>query len=118
MTLPLFQGRVAVVTGGPRGLGAAACRLLAAGGARIAAVSTDAVELQELMEELRWQGASAIGMVADCADPAALAEVRDRVLAELGEPYVVICVDGDSTTVANAFAQVTTLSVAGGSSQL
>jgi 3-oxoacyl-[acyl-carrier protein] reductase len=118
MTLPLFMGRVAVITGGPRGLGAAACRLLAAGGAQIAAISANATELQELLDELRWEGTCAIGVVADCGDPAALAEARDRVVAELGQPYLVICVDGDSSMVAKAFAQVTTLSVAGGSSYL
>jgi NAD(P)-dependent dehydrogenase (short-subunit alcohol dehydrogenase family) len=104
MTVPGFHGQVAVVTGGSRGVGAAACRLLAAGGARVAAVSADGVALQEIVDELHWQGAEAIGVVADCADPAAAAEVRDRVVAELGEPSIVICADHNVDVIAKAFA--------------
>jgi hypothetical protein len=67
-----------------------------------------------------------IGVVADCADPAAVAEIRERIVAELGEPSIVICTDGAGELLAGAFThalalsatrvQVTTLAVAGGSS--
>jgi NAD(P)-dependent dehydrogenase (short-subunit alcohol dehydrogenase family) len=78
-TLPGFPGRVAVVTGGSRGIGAAACRLLVAGGARVAVVGPDPVAVQDLVEELRWMGGVAIGVVADpSSDPSAV--------RELGEP--------------------------------
>jgi 3-oxoacyl-[acyl-carrier protein] reductase len=44
---------VAVVTGGSRSTGAAACRLLAADGARVAAVGLDPIEVQVVVDELR-----------------------------------------------------------------
>ena len=86
MTLPGFTGRVAVVTGGSRGIGAAACRLLVADGARVAAVGLDPVEVQDVIDELRWMGGEAIGVVADCTDPQAVRALRERITGELGEP--------------------------------
>ena len=86
MTLPGFTGRVAVVTGGSRGIGAAACRLLVADGARVAAVGLDPDEVQDVVDELRWMGGEAIGVVADCTDPQAVRALRERITGELGEP--------------------------------
>jgi 3-oxoacyl-[acyl-carrier protein] reductase len=83
-----------VVTGGSRGVGAAACRLLAASGARVAAVARTEGPLQDLVDELRWTGSDAIGVVADCADPDSVAELRDCVEAELGPATVVLAFAG------------------------
>ena len=94
MTFPDFKGRVAVVTGGSRGVGAAACRLLAASGARVATVARTEAPLQELVDELRWIGSDAIGVVADCADPESVTELRDCVEAELGPASVVLAFAG------------------------
>ena len=46
-----LKGKVAVVTGGSRGAGAAACRLLSLNGARVAAVAGDELALQEFQQE-------------------------------------------------------------------
>src|SRR5262249_27566672 len=82
--------------GGSRGVGAAACRLLAANGARVAAVGRDAAALRDVVDELRWMGSDAIGVVADCADPRAVEALRGCVLEELGPPGVVLALAGSS----------------------
>ena len=57
-----------MVLGGADGVGAAVCRLLAARGARIAVIGDDETELQELVDELRWVGADAVGIISTGVD--------------------------------------------------
>jgi 3-oxoacyl-[acyl-carrier protein] reductase len=87
-TFPDLDGKVAVVTGGSRGIGAATCRLLAGNGVRVAAVGRDEAALESVVEDV-WSVGRAIGVPADCTDPVALAALRDRVLDELGEVDIV-----------------------------
>jgi 3-oxoacyl-[acyl-carrier protein] reductase len=83
MSYPDLKGKVAVVTGGSKALGAATCRLLASNGVRVAAVGRDEAALESVVEDI-WSVGHAIGVVADVTDPQALAALRDRVAAELG----------------------------------
>jgi 3-oxoacyl-[acyl-carrier protein] reductase len=65
------------------------CRLLAERGARIAVVGADELMLADLVDELRWGGAEAVGIVTggtDGADAAAMDAVRLSVLGEMGAP--------------------------------
>ncbi|MDG6109005.1 SDR family NAD(P)-dependent oxidoreductase [Dactylosporangium aurantiacum] len=92
-----LKGRVAVVLGGADGVGAAVCRLLAARGARIAVIGDDESELQDLVDELRWVGADAIGVVSAGVDPAS---VHAGVLDEVGPPdllFVLPCTTSAGT---------------------
>jgi 3-oxoacyl-[acyl-carrier protein] reductase len=91
---PDLAGRVAVVTGGSRGIGAATCRLLAANGVRVVAVGRDATPLNALVNEIRWGGGVASAVRADCTDPAALAALRERAVAEYGEVDIVMAFAG------------------------
>jgi NAD(P)-dependent dehydrogenase (short-subunit alcohol dehydrogenase family) len=50
-TYPDLAGKVAVVTGGSGGIGAASCRLLAANGARVAVHGRDEARIQEEWED-------------------------------------------------------------------
>ena len=79
-----LAGRVAVVTGGSRGLGAATCRALAANGAKVAVNGRDRSAIDAVVRQLRDRGADAVPAAADCTDPAALALMRDRVERQLG----------------------------------
>jgi 3-oxoacyl-[acyl-carrier protein] reductase len=65
-TAPL-DGRVAIVTGGSRGIGAAIAGLLAEHGAAVVVSARDATPLQRAVETLEERGASAHGVVADVA---------------------------------------------------
>ena len=85
---PDLAGRVAVVTGGSRGIGAATATLLAANGMRVALVGRDTDALDEVRERLWNAGGRAIAVAADCTDEAALAALAEHVEDELGPPDV------------------------------
>ena len=74
MTGP-FEGEVALVTGGARGIGRATGLKLAAGGADLAVVYLNSHdEAEEVCATARKMGRRAIAIQADVADPASLAE--------------------------------------------
>jgi 3-oxoacyl-[acyl-carrier protein] reductase len=63
---PDLSGKVAVVTGGSRGIGAATALALAANGVAVAVVGRDQSAITTTVEAITSQGASAIGVAADC----------------------------------------------------
>jgi 3-oxoacyl-[acyl-carrier protein] reductase len=64
-TYPDLAGKVAVVTGGSKGIGAATCRMLAANGVRVAVNARTGDAVDALVEELRAGGAEAVGVPGD-----------------------------------------------------
>ena len=71
--------RVAVVTGGSRGIGAATCRLLAARGFDVAfTYRNKAARAQEVTGQIEQAGAAALGIQADITDAGALAMFVER----------------------------------------
>jgi len=83
-TYPDLADRVAVVTGGSRGIGAATCRLLAQNDAKVAVNGRDEAAISSVVEEIRGSGGEAIGVVADVTGFAAVERMRQRVQEELG----------------------------------
>jgi 3-oxoacyl-[acyl-carrier protein] reductase len=83
-TYPDLAGKVAVVTGGSRGLGAATCRALAADHAKVAVNGRDRTAIDAVVAELRADGADAMPAAADCTDAAALEAMRVDVEQQLG----------------------------------
>jgi NAD(P)-dependent dehydrogenase (short-subunit alcohol dehydrogenase family) len=79
-----YQGKVAVVTGGASGIGAAIARRLARAGAAIAVSDVNAVAANALAEELRQSGHRAIGVATDVSDEQAVRSLVDRAVTELG----------------------------------
>ncbi|MFF0492044.1 SDR family NAD(P)-dependent oxidoreductase [Nocardia sp. NPDC004068] len=84
MSRPTADGRVAVVTGGASGMGAAVCRTFAAHGHRTAVLDIDATAAEQLAEELRSAGGAATACGVDVTDRAAVDAALDKVRAEFG----------------------------------
>jgi 3-oxoacyl-[acyl-carrier protein] reductase len=67
VTPPPLGGRIALVTGGSRGIGAAIAALLAEHGAAVVVSGRDADRLQRAVQALQERGATVHGVVADAA---------------------------------------------------
>lgn len=79
-----LANKVAVVTGGSRGIGAATARALAVNGAKVAVNGRDAIAISAVVTEIQTKGGRAIGVAADCTDFSAIEQLRKRVENELG----------------------------------
>ena len=75
-----LQGRVALVTGGSKGLGLACAEMLLAEGAKVAIVSRDQANLDKALAARP----GAVGIAADLVDPAAALRALDAAEAALG----------------------------------
>ncbi len=82
--------RTAIITGAGRGIGAEIARRLASDGFNIAAIDLDEKGLNALTADLRADGHSAIGIVADISDEDAVEAAVARTADELGAPTVVV----------------------------
>jgi 3-oxoacyl-[acyl-carrier protein] reductase len=81
---PDLANKIAVVTGGSRGIGRATCRLLATNRAKVAVSGRDEAAIAAVVSEIQAEGGHAIGVAADCTDASALERLRERVERELG----------------------------------
>jgi 3-oxoacyl-[acyl-carrier protein] reductase len=93
-TFPDLAGKVAVVTGGSKGIGAATCRMLAANGVRVAVNARDQEGIDGLVTALLESGGTAIGVSADCTSFAEIERMRERVETELGPTDVLVAFAG------------------------
>jgi NAD(P)-dependent dehydrogenase (short-subunit alcohol dehydrogenase family) len=84
MTVP--APRVAVVTGAAGGIGAAACRRLAADGFAVACLDVTSDSVAGLAGELP----GALGLAADVRDSASVRQAAARIRAELGPPWLLV----------------------------
>ncbi len=82
--------RVALVTGGSRGLGLAIARALAAEGARIACVARAGEELERAVADLKAQGATAIAAPADVTREAEVASAVRTAAQAWGRLDIVV----------------------------
>ena len=88
----MTEKRVAIVTGGSRGIGAAIVRRLAKDGLHVVAVARSADKLQQVCEEVRAQElpGSAEPVTCDIADPGAWAAAIERIADAHGRLDVLV----------------------------
>ena len=78
------DGKVALITGGGSGIGAAACRTLAREGASVAVVDYRMEAAEAVASELKAGGAKAIAVRADVRVEADMKEAVSRTVSDLG----------------------------------
>jgi len=82
--------RVALVTGGGRGIGRAIVLRLAKDGLRVAVGARTAAQVEETAAAARASGAAALPLAIDVTDPASVADAIERTVSELGPVDVVV----------------------------
>jgi NAD(P)-dependent dehydrogenase (short-subunit alcohol dehydrogenase family) len=86
-----LTGRAAIITGGSKGLGSAMAEGLASAGANVLLTSRHAEEAAETAAQIEADyGTKAIGMAADVTDPAQVAAMTERAIAEFGKIDILI----------------------------
>jgi len=95
-----INGKVALVTGAGRGIGAEICRTLAEDGARIAVNDLFQERADEAAAEIRAAGGEAIGVAGDVTDLASIEAAVSRVESELGPVGILVNNAGIPATTA------------------
>lgn len=94
-----LSGKVALVTGGGRGIGAAVCLALAAEGASVALTwSQSAGKAKSLAKQIRRLGGDAIALQADSGDPAQITALIKEVAATFGQLDILVNNAGNFVT--------------------
>lgn len=88
-----LEGRVALVTGSSRGIGAAIARLFAAEGARVVVHGRDAARVEEVRQSI-----GALGVLADLTDFDQVESMRTAIETEVGPVDVLVANAGGSLT--------------------
>src|SRR3989440_10508345 len=102
-----LDGKVALVTGSSRGIGAAIARLFAQEGAKVAVHSRDAKALAAVQEEIERAGGRAIHVVGDTTKMADLEAMRLRIEQELGPIDILVANAGGSFTPPGPLEEIT-----------
>jgi 3-oxoacyl-[acyl-carrier protein] reductase len=86
-----LKGKVALVTGASKGIGAAIARELAANGAAVAVnYSGSKAEAEKIVAEIKQAGGNAIALQANLADPDAIGPLVDKTVKALGPIDVLV----------------------------
>lgn len=86
-----LKGKVALVTGGSRGLGAAIAEALADQGADVAiSYTASAAKAEAVVEKLKARGVRALAIQADQGDLATAAPLVDQVVAHFGKLDILV----------------------------
>jgi 3-oxoacyl-[acyl-carrier protein] reductase len=84
-----LAGKVAIVTGGSRGIGAATAAALAANGALVAVAGRDEAAMARVTAGITDRGGRAVWLAADCTVPGDLEQLAEAVARQLGPVGIV-----------------------------
>ena len=101
-----LAGKVALVTGGSRGIGAAIAKRLAADGAKVAITyAKDAKAASAVVEAIELSGGKAIAIQADAADAKSVTGAVEKAVADLGRLDVLV--NNAGTAIPKPFEKTT-----------
>jgi 3-oxoacyl-[acyl-carrier protein] reductase len=101
-----LTNRVALVTGGSRGIGAAIAKRLAADGANVAITYTKGADAAaSVVKEIERNGAKAIAIQADATDAGAVEAAVEKTVATLGQLDVLV--NNAGTAIPKKFEETT-----------
>lgn len=83
-------GRVALVTGGAQGIGAAVARRLARGGARVGVLDLSPDAAEAVAKQIADEGGTALALEADVADRPAVEAAVGQLTAEYGGLHILV----------------------------
>ncbi len=85
-----LAGKVAIVTGGGGGIGAASCKMLSAAGAKVVVSDYNLETAQAVAAEIESDGGEAIAIDCDVTNDAALVKLTDETVAKWGRIDVLV----------------------------
>src|ERR1700674_4245476 len=101
-----LEGKIALITGGSRGIGAAIAKRLAADGANVAITYTKGADAAaSVVKELERAGAKAIAIQADAADANASKAAVEKTVAAFGRLDVLV--NNAGTAIPKRFEETT-----------
>jgi len=89
-----ISGRLALVTGGSKGIGRGMADALAKEGCRVILLARDPAALNAAVNDMRGKGYTAHGYTADLRDKAQLLSVLARIRDEHGDPEILVYNNG------------------------
>jgi 7-alpha-hydroxysteroid dehydrogenase len=85
-----LDGRVAIVTGAGKGIGAGCARALAEAGADVVCAARTVADIEAVASDVRALGRRAIAVSTDVTVTAQLSDLVDRAVAEMGQVDILV----------------------------